>query len=62
MPAARPARKAGTSKLLVVDASVVAAAGGEEATDHAPAHARGALKARLTVCHRVCLSPELHEE
>ncbi len=62
MPAARPARKVVTSKLLVVDASVMRAPGGEEATDPAPAHARDALKAILTICHRVCLSPELREE
>jgi hypothetical protein len=62
MPAARPAKKALTSKLLVVDASVMRAAGGEEATDPAPAHARDALKAILTICHRVCLSMELRAE
>lgn len=62
MPAARTPRKARTSKLLVVDASVMAAAGGEAATDPTPAHARDALKAILTICHKVCLSPELSEE
>jgi hypothetical protein len=62
MPAARLTGKARTSQLLVVDASIVAAAGGEEATDPVPAHARDALMAILTICHRVCLSPELSQE
>ena len=62
MPPARAPRKARTSKLLVVDASVMAAAGGEAATDPTPAHARDALKAILTICHKVCLSPELSDE
>src|SRR5271165_1159009 len=62
MRAPRPARRAGTSKLLVVDASVMRAAGGEEATDPAPAHARDILKAILTICHRVCVCAELREE
>ena len=62
MPAARAPGKARTSKLLVVDASVMAAAGSEAATHPTPAHARDALKAILTICHKVCLSPELSEE
>ena len=62
MPAARPIQQARTSKLLVVDASVMRAAGGEGATDPAPAHARDALKTILAICHRVCLCSELREE
>jgi hypothetical protein len=62
MPAARPAKKARISKLLVVDASIMRAAGSEMATDPVPAHARGALMAILAICHRVCLSPDLSEE
>lgn len=62
MPAARPAGKAITSKLLVVDASVMRAAGGEAATDPAPAHARDTLKTILTICHRVFPSPDLSDE
>lgn len=62
MPAASTPRKARTSKLLVVDASIMAAAGGEAATDPTPAHARDALKAILAICHKVCLSPALSEE
>jgi hypothetical protein len=62
MPAAKPATKARISKLLVVDASVMRAAGGEAATDPVPAHARDALMAILTICHRVCLSADLSEE
>jgi hypothetical protein len=62
MLAARPAKKARISKLLVVDASVMRAAGGEAAIDPVPAHARDALKAILTICHRVCLNSDLSEE
>jgi hypothetical protein len=62
MPAASTARKARTSKLLVVDASVMRAAGAEGATDPAPANGRHALKAILSICHRVCDSPHLREE
>jgi hypothetical protein len=62
MPAARPANRARTSKLLVVDTSIMRAAGGEQAIDPVPAHARDALMAILTICHRICLSPELSEE
>jgi hypothetical protein len=62
MPVARMTGTARISKLLVVDASVVAAAGGEKATDPVPAHARDALKAILTICHRVYLSVELRQE
>jgi hypothetical protein len=62
MPAAKAVTKARLSKLLVVDASVMRAAGGEAATDPAPAHARDALKAILAICHRVCLSSDLSEE
>lgn len=62
MPPARAPRKARISKLLVVDASVMRAAGGENATDPTPAHARDALKAILTICHKVCLSPALSEQ
>jgi hypothetical protein len=38
------------------------AAGGEGATDPAPANARDALKTILSICHRVCDSPDLREE
>ena len=63
MPVARPSRRAATSKVLVVDASVMRAAGGEGATDPAVfAHARDALEAILTICHKICVSPELREE
>ena len=58
----RPVRKARISKLLVVDASVMRAAGGEGATDPAPANARDTLKAILSVCHKVCDSADLREE
>jgi hypothetical protein len=62
MPATRSVRKARTSKLLVVDTSVMRAAGAEGATDPAPANARDALKAILSICHRVCDSTDLREE
>lgn len=61
MPVARSA-KASTSRVLVVDASVVRAAGGVNATDPVPARARDALKAILSICHRVCLSAALRDE
>ena len=38
------------------------AAGGLEASDPVPSHSRNALLAILTLCHRVCLSPDLSEE
>jgi hypothetical protein len=62
MRGARSARGATTSRLLVVDASVARAAGGEDATDPVPAHARDVLKAILVICHRICLTPALQEE
>jgi hypothetical protein len=62
MPAARPVAKARISKLLVVDASVMRAAGGEAVTAPVPAHTRDTFKAILALCHRVCLSPDLSEE
>jgi len=37
-------------------------AGGIEAQDPVPARSRDALRAILTICHRVCLSPELRAE
>ena len=62
MAAARQAKKARISKLLVVDASVMRAAGGVEATDPVPARARNTLMAILAICHRVCLTPDISEE
>jgi len=62
MAAARSASKPPRSKLLVVDASVMRVAGGIEAQDPVPARSRDALRAILTICHRVCLSPELRAE
>jgi hypothetical protein len=62
MPAAKPVTKARISKLLVIDASVMRAAGGEAATDPVPTHARDTLMAILHICHRVCLSTDLSEE
>ncbi len=58
----RPTKKARISKVLVVDASVMRAAGGEGAIDPAPANARDALKAILSICHKLCDSPDLREE
>ncbi len=61
MPSDRP-RKAKTSKLLVVDASILHAAGGEQATHPTPTRARDTLMAILQICHRVCETPELRDE
>jgi hypothetical protein len=62
MRKARQVAKARASKLLIVDASVMRAAGGEEATDPTPANARDTLKAILDICHRVRVSEDLLEE
>ncbi len=62
MRGVRQPTRAVTSRLLVVDASVMAAAGAEGATDPVPAHAREAFKAILAICHRVCVSAALREE
>ncbi len=61
MPGDRP-RKAKTSRLLVVDASILRAAGGEQATHPTPMRARDTLKAILDICHRVCETTELRAE
>lgn len=62
MSGASSVTKAKISKLLVVDASVMRAAGGFEATDPVPARARQALMAMLDICHRVCLSSDISDE
>jgi hypothetical protein len=62
MPAAKSATKARVSKLLIVDASIMRAAGGEAAMDPVGTHARDALKTILRICHRVCLTPDISEE
>ncbi len=62
MPASKPLRKARVSRVLVVDASVVRAAGSLEAIEPVPAICRDLLQTILEVCHRACISDELREE
>ena len=54
-----PAR---VSRRLVIDASVARAAGGEEATFPTSKHCRDFLKAILTICHRMVMTPEIQDE
>ena len=51
-----------TSRRLVVDASVVRAAGGEEATHPTSKDCRDFLKAVLDICHRIVITPDIEEE
>lgn len=50
------------SRCLVIDASVARSAGGEGATFPKSKHCRDFLKAVLTICHRVVMTPEIAEE
>lgn len=50
------------SRRIVVDASVVRAAGGEDATFPTSKHCRDFLKAIHTICHRVVMTPEIRDE
>lgn len=50
------------SRRLVIDASVARSAGGEDATFPKSKHCRDFLKAVLTICHRVVMTPEIAEE
>jgi hypothetical protein len=50
------------SKLLVIDASVGRAAGGENATAPTSVNCREFLKSVLFICHRVVMTPEIKEE
>ena len=47
---------------FVIDASVVRAAGGEEASFPASKHCRDLLKAVLSICHRIVLTQEVMDE
>lgn len=51
-----------TSRRLVIDASVVQAAGPEGATFPTSKNCRDFLKAVLTVCHQVVLTPDIGDE
>lgn len=44
------------SKLLVIDTSVVGAAGGPDATYPTSVHCRDFLQAVLDICHRVVIT------
>ncbi|WP_017718303.1 hypothetical protein [Kamptonema formosum] len=50
------------SQLLVIDASVANAAGGEEATHPTAKHCRDFLLAVLDICHRVVMTPDIRDE
>ena len=51
-----------TSRRLVIDASVVHAAGPEGATFPTSKNCRDFLKAVLTICHNVVMTPEIGKE
>ena len=51
-----------TSRRLVIDASVMRAAGGEDATFPTSKNCRDFLKAVHTICHRVVMTPEIRDE
>lgn len=51
-----------SSRVLVVDASVAHAAGGEDAIYPTSVHCRDFLKAVLRICHRMAMSPAITEE
>ena len=50
------------SRRLVIDASVVHAAGAEGATFPTSQHCRDFLKTVLTVCHQVVMTPEIGDQ
>src|SRR5215471_15279536 len=50
------------SKRLVIDASVARAAGGEDADSPTAKYCRDFLKAVLSICHHVVMTPEISEE
>lgn len=50
------------SRRLVIDASIARAAGGIEATFPTSKHCRDFLKATLTICHRMVMTPEIEDE
>lgn len=51
-----------TSRRLVIDASVARSSGGEDATFPTSKHCRDFLKAVLSICHRIVLTPEIRAE
>ena len=50
------------SRRLVIDASVARSSGGEDATFPTSKHCRDFLKAVLSICHRIVLTPEIQAE
>lgn len=50
------------SRRLVIDASVAQSSGGEDATFPTSKHCRDFLKAVLSICHRIVLTPEIQAE
>ena len=55
-------KKAPASKLLVVDASVLRAAGSDQAVHPVPAHCRDTLKTILELSHRAAITDAILEE
>lgn len=51
-----------SSKILVIDASVARAAGGENSRHPDSAHARDFLKAVLDICHKIGMTPAIKAE
>lgn len=62
MPSDRTDRKVRHSRILVIDASVVRAAGSLEAVHPLPSQCRDILRTILDVCHRIHLSEALRDE
>ncbi|MEP7338733.1 MAG: hypothetical protein ABI977_13435 [Acidobacteriota bacterium] len=50
------------SRRLVIDASVARSSGGEDATFPTSKHCRDFLKAALSICHCIVLTPEIQSE
>jgi len=62
MPARKRDQKVKHSRVLVIDASVMRAAGSIDATAPVPARCRDTLRTVLEVCHRAHLDGDLKEE
>ena len=60
MPSSR--RRTRATRVLVIDASVVQAAGGEQTTHQRGKLCRDFLRDALSICHRATMTPELGEE
>jgi len=52
----------GSSRTIIIDASIARSSGGEDATYPLSRDCRDFLKAILTICHHAAMSPDLTEE